>query len=315
MQKVLLIDSVHPLIREQLTVHGFHCDYFPDFKRTDFMQIIGSYDGVIIRSRIVLDKEILQKAGKLKFIGRLGAGMENIDVAYASSRNIICLNSPEGNRDAVGEHALGMLISLLNHLIRADRQVRQAIWNREENRGIEIKGKTIGIIGYGNMGSAFAQRLKGFEARVISFDKYKTAYSDGNTLETSMEEIFATSDMVSLHVPLTEETFHLVDEVFLHRFSKPIFLINTARGGVINTADLVANLKMGKVRGAALDVLEYEESSFDLTVKQLSDDFKYLVQAENVVLSPHIAGWTVESNIKLAEVLVQKILHLQSTTH
>ncbi len=279
------------------------------------MQIIGSYDGVIIRSRIVLDKEILQKAGKLKFIGRLGAGMENIDVAYASSRNIICLNSPEGNRDAVGEHALGMLISLLNHLIRADRQVRQAIWNREENRGIEIKGKTIGIIGYGNMGSAFAQRLKGFEARVISFDKYKTAYSDGNTLETSMEEIFATSDMVSLHVPLTEETFHLVDEVFLHRFSKPIFLINTARGGVINTADLVANLKMGKVRGAALDVLEYEESSFDLTVKQLSDDFKYLVQAENVVLSPHIAGWTVESNIKLAEVLVQKILHLQSTTH
>lgn len=309
MKKVLFIDSVHPLIREELTAHGFQCDFFPDYTRADFERVIGLYEGVIIRSKIKLDKEILQKALKLEFIGRVGAGMENIDVEFARSRNVICLNSPEGNRDAVGEHALGMLLALLNHILRADRQVRQGIWKREENRGMEIRGKTIGIIGYGNMGSAFAQRLRGFEANVIAFDKYKTDYSDENVRETVMQELFDTTDILSLHVPLTEETFHLVNDAFFQQFRKPLFLINTSRGAVINTTDLVSNIKTGKVMGAALDVLEYEDTSFEMIARNLPEDFQYLVQAENVILTPHIAGWTVESNVKLARILVDKILN------
>ena len=310
MQKVLFIDSVHPLIREELSAHGFQCDFFPEYGRFDLERIIGDYEGVIIRSKINLDKKILENAGKLKFIGRIGAGMENIDVAYARSRKIVCLNSPEGNRDAVGEHALGMLLALMNHLNRADLEVKQGIWKREENRGIEIKGKTVAILGYGNMGSAFAQRLRGFEASVISFDKYKFDYSDGNTRETSLEEIFETADVFSLHVPLTDETLYLVDDTFLQRFRKPIFLVNTARGAIVSTAGLVKNMKNGKVMGAALDVLEYEDSSFEALARNLPEDFQYLMKADNVVLSPHIAGWTVESNIKLAKVLVRKILNL-----
>jgi len=272
------------------------------------MRIIGDYDGVIIRSKIKMDREILGRGCKLRFIGRVGAGMENIDLEYARSRNIYCLNSPEGNRDAVGEHTLGMLLSLMNHLNRADREVRQGIWKREENRGIEIKGKTVAILGYGNMGAAFARRLQGFEANVISYDKYKFGYSDGNTRETDLKEILESADIFSLHVPLSDETFHLANDSFFQMFRKPIFLINTSRGGVVNTGDLVKNLKTGKVRGAALDVLEYEDMSFEKLSANLPEDFQYLMKAGNVVLSPHIAGWTVESEFKLARVLIDKIL-------
>jgi D-3-phosphoglycerate dehydrogenase len=305
--RVLFIDSVHPLIREELTAHGFDCDYFPDYSRKEFGEIISRYSGIIIRSKIRVDKEFLDKATGLRFIGRVGSGMENIDVAYATSKGIICLNSPEGNRDAVGEHTLGMLLSLVNHMNRADRQVRGGKWFREENRGTEIRGKTIGIIGYGNMGSAFAQRLKGFEANVISYDKYKKNYSDGNTRETDLDEIFQTADILSLHVPLTEETHHMVDSRFLQKFSKKIWLINTSRGRVVNTKDLSNQLASGKVIGAALDVLEYEDSSFESLSGNLPEEFKYLLKADNVLLTPHIAGWTVESNYKLAKVLVDKI--------
>jgi len=307
MTKILFIDSVHPLIREELTGLGFQCDFFPEHHRTDFLSLADQYEGIIIRSKIKLDKEFIDKATRLRFIGRVGAGMENIDVGYAESRGIRCLNSPEGNRDAVGEHALGMLLSLLNHMNRADRQIRQGTWLREGNRGTEIKGKTVGIIGYGNMGSAFAQRLKGFEARVISYDKYKLGYSDGNTTETSLEEIFEQSDIVSLHIPLNEETTWMVDDAFIGRFRKNIWLMNTSRGKIVRTTDLVKNMVAGKVLGAALDVLEYEDASFETLAENLPTELSFLTASDHVVLTPHIAGWTHESNIKLAMVLVDKI--------
>ena len=305
--KVLFIDLVHPLIREELTAHGFECDYFPHFSRQDTERIIDQYFGLIIRSKIEVDKEILDHASSLRFIGRVGSGMENIDVDYALSRGIICMNSPEGNRDAVGEHTLGMLLSLINHMNRADRQVRQGKWIREGNRGMEIKGKTIGIIGYGNMGSAFAQRLKGFEAEVISYDKYKTNYTDGNTRETDLGDLFETADVISLHVPLTDETHYMVNSDFIGRFRKNFWLINTSRGPVVNTRDLTEHLTSGKVAGAALDVLEYEDASFESLSGKYPEGYKNLLLADNVLLTPHIAGLTVESNYKLAKVLVDKI--------
>jgi D-3-phosphoglycerate dehydrogenase / 2-oxoglutarate reductase len=307
MLKVLFIDSVHPLISEELTAHGFHCDYFPDYLRTDYERIISQYFGIIIRSKIKIDKDLLDRATGLKFIGRVGSGMENIDLPYAVSKGMTCLNSPEGNRDAVGEHTLGMLLSLMNHINRADRQVHEGRWIREGNRGVEIKEKTVGIIGYGNMGSAFAQRLKGFETNVISYDKYKRNYSDGNTTETDLEMIFETTDILSLHVPLTEETHYMVNNEFLSKFRKRIWLINTSRGSVVNTIDLSDQLKAGKVAGAALDVLEYEDSSFESLSGNRTQEFEYLLNADNVLITPHIAGWTAESNYKLAKVLVDKI--------
>ena len=306
--RILILDPVHPLIPEELSAHGFICDCFPGCDRVKVLSIIGEYAGVIVRSRTRLDREILAGAGQLKFIGRVGSGMENIDVGSAERAGIVCINSPEGNRDAVGEHALGMILALLNHIPRADREVRNGRWIREANRGTEIKGKTVAIIGYGNTGSAFAQRLKGFDARVISYDKYKQGYTDGNTRETDPEEIFYEADILSLHVPLTEETTFLVDREFLGRFRKEIWLINTSRGKIVKTADLVEAMKTGKVIGAALDVLEYEESSFESLSGGFPEDLKYLTGSDRVILSPHIAGWTRESEIKLATVLVRKII-------
>ncbi|MCX6252185.1 MAG: NAD(P)-binding domain-containing protein [Bacteroidetes bacterium] len=307
--RILFIDDVHPLVTSELTAHGFQCDFFPGYTRQDYIRVIPEYYGVIIRSKIILDAEILLKAKNLKFIGRVGAGMESIDAEYAESHGIVCLNSPEGNRDAVGEHATGMLLSLMNHMNRADRQVREGKWIREANRGTEIEGKTVGIIGYGNMGSAFAKRLSGFGCEVISFDKYKTSYSDGYTAECTFQDIFEKADIVSLHVPLTEETRYMADEAFFRTFRKNIWLINTSRGMVVNTKDLVDSLKSGKVRGAALDVLEYEDSSFELLGSDTREELQYLMRAENVLLTPHIAGWTEESRFKLAKVLVDKIIN------
>jgi D-3-phosphoglycerate dehydrogenase len=306
--KVLFIDTAHPVLMSDLTDFGFQCDYFEGFSREDFLQIIPEYIGVIIRGKIKLDREFLDAATGLKFIGRVGAGMENIDVAYAESLGIACLNAPEGNRDAVGEHALGMLLMLMNRLKIADREVREGIWIREGNRGIEISGKTIGIIGYGNMGSAFAQRLKGFDARVLAYDKYKFNYSDEYVEESDMDTIFRESDILSLHVPLTNETEFLVNAGYINNFKKNIYIINTARGKVLKTADLVAQMKTGKVVGACLDVLEYEKMSFeDINKDELPEDFKYLIHSDRVVLTPHIAGWTHESNFKLAKVIVEKV--------
>ena len=310
-QKVLFIDTAHPVLTEELTRMGYQCDYFENYSRNDYLRIIGQYFGIIIRGKIKLDAEMLTAARQLKFIGRVGAGMENIDVAYAESMDIACLNAPEGNRDAVGEHAVGMLLMLMNRLRIADREVRQGVWLREENRGTEIKGKTVAIIGYGNMGGAFARVLKGFGANVIAYVKYKSYYSDDFVSESDMQTIFDEADIVSLHLPLTPETLFLVDANYLKKFRKNIYLINTARGRNVKTADLVKQMKAGKVLGAALDVLEYEKLSFEaLDQQSLPEDFTWLIRSDQVVLSPHIAGWTHESNYKLAKTIVDKVRQL-----
>lgn len=308
MRRVLFIDSVHPLISEELTANGYSCDLFQDKKKEELEQSVHLYYGIIIRSRFNLDEAFLSKATNMQFIGRVGAGMENIDLKFAEKMGIQCFNSPEGNRDAVGEHALGMLLSIMNNLNRADREVRDGQWNREENRGTEIKGKTVVIIGYGNMGSAFAQRLKGFEANVIAYDKYKKGYSDDYVTESSLEAIFDSADIVSMHVPLTIETRWMCDKPFFERFRKNIRFINTSRGSVVKTVDLVDQIKTGKIIGTALDVLEYENSSFENLSGNYPEAFRFLISSDKVILTPHIAGWTVESNFKLAKVLVDKIL-------
>ncbi len=312
MKKVLFIDTAHPSLQQGLEKLGFQCDYFPDFQYDDFRQIIEHYEGVIIRSKIKFDRKMLLTARKLEFIGRVGAGMENIDVVVAGKLNIRCLNAPEGNRSAVGEHALGMLLMLFNNLKKGDAGVRHGLWLREENRGIEIEGKTIGIIGYGNTGGAFAKRLSGFGARVLAYDKYKTGFSDRFVTEVSQKKLFEQTDILSLHVPLTEETRYMVNGDFLNRFHKNIWLINTSRGKVVKTEDLVAALNSGQVKGACLDVLEYEGLSFEsLERDKLPKAFSELIKMQNVILSPHVAGWTHESNLKLAATIVEKVKRLQ----
>jgi D-3-phosphoglycerate dehydrogenase len=309
--KVLFVDSTHPVLPEKLKSAGLQVDYQPDITKTEVKEIIQLYDGVVVRSKLQLDAELLEKAIKLKFIARVGSGLENIDVTYAGHRNIICLNAPEGNRDAVGEHTLGILLAMMNKISRADAEVKSGKWLREANRGYELKGKTVGIIGYGNMGSAFAQRLKGFEVTTLAYDKYKFEYSDDYAEENTLEEIFEKSDILSLHVPLTNETTYMVNKEFLSKFHKNIFLVNTSRGKVVNTNDLVWGLKNGKVLGAALDVLEYEKSTFEeLHRKEIPEEYKYLLNDPAVLLTPHIAGWTYESEVKLAEVLSDKIIYI-----
>ena len=306
--KILLTEEVDEILVNGLMQLGFEIDYYPFYTHNDFIGIINDYVGAITRSRIRFDKELLDKASKLKFIGRLGAGMENIDVDLAESKAIKCLNSPEGSRDAVGEHALGMLLALVNNMPRADQEVRRGLWQREANRGIEIKGRTVGIIGYGNMGSAFAEKLAGFSVNVIAYDKYKFDYTDEFVTEVDMPQIFRETDILSLHVPLTEETKYLVDHSYIDKFAKPLIIINTARGPVLDTTALVEHIKRAKVIGAALDVIEYEKFSFeDLEQDQIPGPMQYLVNSDKVIITPHVAGWTVESQLKLAEVLLDKI--------
>jgi len=308
-KKVLFIDTVHPILAERLEATGYLCDWKTDLNREEILEIIHEYQGAVIRSKFKFDKEVLDQADSLEWIARSGAGMENIDVAYASSKGIQCYNSPEGNRDAVAEHAIGMLLSLFNQLHQADDEVRNGFWNREKNRGIELRGKTVGILGYGYMGAAFAERLKGFGVNVIAFDKYKTAYGIELVKEVDEQTFFKETDVLSIHLPLTEETLYMVDEAYLAKFSKPIYLINTARGKNLKTTDLLTALESGKVLGACLDVLEYESISFmDLKQEELPEDFQKLVKNKKVIFSPHVAGWTEESYFKLSNVLADKIL-------
>jgi D-3-phosphoglycerate dehydrogenase len=307
--KILFIDSNHSVLHETLEKAGHSCDLQYTWTKEEILAHIHLYEGIVIRSRVRVDKEIIDKATQLRFIARAGAGMENIDTAYAESKGIQCLHAPEGNRDAVAEHALGMLLSLFNNLCRANKEVREAKWVREGNRGIELMGKTVGIIGYGNMGSAFAERLKGFGVKVLVYDKYKKGFGTDTIHEVTLNELFEEADVVSLHTPLTDETHYLINDGFIHQFKKNIYLINTARGKSLNTADLVTNLRSGKVLGACLDVLEYEVTSFEkLDGASLPEAFQYLSQSEKVMLSPHIAGWTQESNEKIARILADKIL-------
>ncbi|EKF55099.1 d-isomer specific 2-hydroxyacid dehydrogenase [Galbibacter marinus] len=305
--KVLHLDENHPLLIEGLQALGYenHIDY--KSPKDEIISKIGDYQGLIIRSRIPIDAEFLTKATNLKFIGRVGAGLENIDVDKAQEMDIRLFNAPEGNRNAVGEQALGMLLSLLNHLNRVDKQVRGGIWKREENRGIEIEGKTVGIIGYGNMGKAFAKKLKGFDCDVICYD-ILGGVGDQNARQVGMLEFKKRVDILSLHTPQTGLTINMINKEFIEEFHKPFWLINTARGRSVVTEDLVAALKSGKILGAGLDVLEYEKASFEnLFGDDMPEAFKYLIQADNVLLSPHIAGWTIESKIKLSQTILDKI--------
>jgi D-3-phosphoglycerate dehydrogenase len=312
--KILFLDQPHPFLEERLTTLGFPCLPFYKNSLEEIYAVLPECIGVVLRSRFKIDRNFINQGRYLQFIAREGVGLEHISVTYAESKGIRVLYSPEGSRDTVAEHALGLLLMLLNKLALADRQVRAGQWLREPNRGTEIKGKTVGIIGYGNMGSALAQRLKGFEARVIAYDKFKNNYQDEYAEAVGLDTIFAKSDIISLHIPYSIENHYFVNDIFLQNFKKSIFLVNTARGLILNTADLIKHLQTGKVRGAALDVLEYEETSFDfLNFENLPDPFQYLLQAENVVLSPHIAGWSFESKLGHAQVLAQKIEQILST--
>ena len=301
--KILFIDTVHPLLKQELEKENHICDSAYNKSKTEIQQIISNYQGIIIRSRFKIDKQFIDCGSNLKFIARAGSGLENIDVDYAEHKNIHCYNAAEGNRQAVAEHALGMLLSLFNNLNNADQEVREGKWEREKNRGIELAGKTVGIIGYGNNGSAFAEILKGFNVKILAYDKYLTNYPQKSSMETINKE----ADIISLHVPLTDETTYLVDDNFINRFAKNFYFINTARGKCVNTKNLVKALANKKIKGACLDVLEYEKTSFEnLSKDGLTSDMQYLMNAQNTILSPHVAGWTVESNVKIAEVLLNK---------
>jgi D-3-phosphoglycerate dehydrogenase len=305
--KILHIDSNHNLLLNQLNDLGYtnHEDYTASKREIEAK--ISDYDGIIIRSRFTIDKQFLDAAVNLKFIGRVGAGLENIDCDYAEKKGVYLISAPEGNRNAVGEHSLGMLLSLFNKLNKADNEVRQGKWLREDNRGLELDGKTVGLIGYGNMGKAFAKKLRGFEVDVLCYD-IKANVEDENCRQVPLEELQERADVLSLHTPQTELTINMVNSALINNFRKPFWLINTARGKSVVTEDLVSALKSGKILGAGLDVLEYEKASFEsLFNSALPETFEYLINADNVLLTPHVAGWTVESKFKLAQTIVDKI--------
>lgn len=305
--KILHLDTNHELLIEQLNALGFQNDEDYTSSKEEIESKISSYDGIILRSRFAIDKPFLEAATNLKFIGRVGAGLENIDCEYAEKQGVTLIAAPEGNRNAVGEHALGMLLSLLNKLNKADAEVRQGKWLREDNRGIELDGKTVGIIGYGNMGKAFAKKLRGFDVKVLCYD-IKPNVGDDLAKQVTLKEFFEAVDVISLHTPQTPLTLQMIDRAFINRVKKPFWFINTARGKSVVTDHLVEALKSGKVMGAALDVLEYEKASFEnLFTTQMPQAFQYLIHAQNVLLSPHVAGWTLESKEKLAQTIVNKI--------
>lgn len=303
--KVGFIDSVHPILWDRLTQMGFLCEDLSHKTTDEILPVLSQYIGVVIRSKFKFDQTAFNHSNNLKFIARSGSGMENIDLEIARSLNIFCFNSPEGNRDAVAEHVLGMILMLFNKLKFSDAQVRKGIWDREGNRGLELLGKTFGIIGYGVMGKAVAQRLSGFGCKVIAYDKYKSNFTDEYAKEVTWEVFCKESDIVSLHVNFLPQNNYLVNQDFFNGFSKQIYFINSARGKCVNTASLVEALKNKKVFGACLDVLEFESVSFE---NELTDPvFNELTKFSQVILSPHVAGWTVESYQKLSSFLADKI--------
>lgn len=302
-KKILIIDDLHPVFKEQATALGFEVDDKPEITRAETLAIIKNYVGIAVRTKFRIDKELFDVAPHLKFVARAGAGLDNIDEPIAKERNIVLINAPEGNRDAVGEHAIGLLLSLMNNFRNADKEIRNGVWDREGNRGYELKGKTVGIVGYGFMGQKMAQKLKGFEVNVIAYDKYKTGFTDEFAREVSMEEIVKHSDVLSLHIPLTKETKQMVNDEYFYHFKKPIFFINTARGEIVNTSAVLDNIKKGKILGAGLDVLETEKFPA-LGEQAWFDDLK---QNGKVILTPHVGGWTFDSYRKISEVLAQKL--------
>jgi len=306
---VLHADSNNPLLINELKKVGYHNIEAYDVCKEEILANQHLFDGIIIRSRFKIDKDFIDRAPNLKFIARVGAGLESIDVEYAKENGIELFAAPEGNSNAVGEHALGMLLSLLNKLTKANREVHQGYWHREDNRGIELDGKTVGIIGYGNMGKAFAKKLRGFDVKVLCYDILK-GVGDENATQVSLEELQITAEVLSLHTPWTQLTNKMINKNFINKFKKPFWFINTARGKSVVTADLVLGLIEGKILGAGLDVLEYEKDSFEHLFQdhQIPPDLKELMFFENVILSPHVAGWTEESHRKLASTIAYKII-------
>jgi len=308
--KILVTDLIHPFLAEKLRGEGFNVDTQIDISRDTLIKTVHEYSGLIVRSRLIIDSKIITAAKHLLFIARAGSGMESIDTETAAKKGITCINSPEGNRDAVGEHALGMLLALMHNINKADKEVKQGQWDRQNNRTTELKNKKIGIIGYGNTGSSFAGKLKGFEVEILAHDKYKTGFSDAYVKEAGLEDIFKECDIVSLHLPLTKETQYYVNKQFLNNFSKKIILLNTSRGPVVDTAALAEAMKSGIVKGAALDVIEYEETAFEsLKLYKAPEPFNFLRDSEKVILSPHIAGVSHEAELRHAEVLSGKIIN------
>jgi D-3-phosphoglycerate dehydrogenase len=311
--KILHLDTNHPLLWEQLEKAGFINEADYTSTKEEVESKIENYHGIVIRSRFKIDKTFIDKAKNLQFIARVGAGLESIDCEYAESKNIKLIAAPEGNASAVGDHALGMILSLFNNLNIADKEVKSGQWNRESNRGTELDGKTVGIIGYGNMGKSFAKKLSGFDVEVLCCDILPNV-GDSNAKQVSLQEIQQKADVLSLHIPWTPETDKMVNTTFINQFSKPFWFINTARGKCVVTTDLVSALQSGKILGAGLDVLEYEKLSFETLFEgEKPEAFEYLLNANNVILSPHIAGWTIESKENLAQVIVDKILRVYVT--
>jgi len=306
--KVLLADKNHHLLKTQLENLGCVCEEDYTSTKIQIEEKIEDYQGIVIRSRFNIDQQFMDKAIRLKFIARVGAGLESIDIEYAKQKGIELISAPEGNRNAVGEHALGMILSLFNNLKKADLEIRNGKWLREENRGLELEGKTVGIIGYGNMGKSFAEKLKGFNVNVICYDILDNV-GDENCKQVTLEELQEKTDVLSLHTPFNKLSYNMVNTQFINNFKNPFYLINTARGSAVVTYDLVDAMKKKKVLGACLDVLEYEKLSFEnlFENESLPEAFKYLINSDKTILSPHIAGWTVESKIKLAQTIVDKI--------
>ena len=306
--KVLLLDTNHPILKSGLEKLGCICDEEYTSSKEKIEEKISNYNGIVIRSRFKIDKTFINAATNLKFIARVGAGLESINIEYAEDKGIHLISAPEGNRNAVGEQALGMILALFNNLKKAELEIRKRKWLREENRGIELEGKTVGIIGYGNMGKAFAKKLRGFDVEVICYD-IKPNVGDENCKQVTLKELQQKTDVLSIHTPFNELSHKMINTAFINAFKKPFYLINTARGSAVVTDDLVTALKNKKILGACLDVLEYEKLSFENLFENdvLPEAFDYLVHSEKVLLSPHIAGWTVESKIKLAQTIVDKV--------
>ncbi|MGB1247947.1 MAG: NAD(P)-dependent oxidoreductase [Chitinophagales bacterium] len=306
MKKVLITDSVHTILIEGLEEAGFQCHYQPDISYEKVKEIVGEYHGLIINSKIKVNRDFIDKAVKLEFVGRLGSGMEIFDLPYAKGKGINCYNSPEGNRDAVAEHAIGMLLSLFNNINQCDAEVRQYIWQREKNRGVELGGKTIALLGYGNTGKTMAKKLSGFDVKVLAYDKYLHNYSDEYAEESTLDEVFEKADILSLHLPLTNETENWINKSFLSSFSKKIYLINTSRGKIVNLIDLIRGLERKELSGLCLDVFPNE--NYDIFTTEDVKIFNNLYDLKNTILSPHVAGWTFESKEKMAKTLLMKIL-------
>lgn len=310
MKKVFFLDTVHPILAERLAQSGeYECIEAHNWTREECTSRLDEAYGIVIRSRFRMDESFLCNTPNLQFIARSGAGMENIDEAYCTARKIELFNAPEGNRNAVGEHALGMLLCMMNKIHTANRDVKNGIWDREGNRGVELDGKTVGIIGYGNNGKAFAQKLRGFEVTVLAYDKYKTGFGDDFVIEATLEAVLRKADVISFHIPQNEETIHFADQEFFDALGKPIYLLNLSRGKIVETNSLINSIRKGTTLSAGLDVNEFEQTSFENFFEgERNDALNFLLESDKILLTPHVGGWTTESNYKLSSVLADKIL-------